>query len=296
MIFLALSLHIFLFLSLLFLTNFKKNYFNPVYFLVYANYFYFFILWFLWYFLNPQYVEKYQVGYYITLLYAIGFIIGVVYAQNININVINKISYIFPKSKFIFFKTENLFLVFFILALILIYFMYKTFQTLNPIEVLIQLEAQKQSGIIYKTGISYVYKPIQVFLTILFCFIVYNSYKENKTMYIYLSLIIFIYLSLAFGSKSLVVEPLFWWALIKHAFFKKISLKNILIVGIIILLFIPFLEIVRQNLFEKMESNLLMNVIHVLVGRINMELYLTKYFEMGYNIDYPNSLFHFFTY
>jgi len=297
MIFFAFFLHLLLFGSLLYLTNFKKNYFNPVYFLMYANYFYFFIIWILWYFVDKNYIFKYQYGYYLTLLHGIGLIIGVLYAQKLNKKLIINISKLLIKSKFEYISAKSLFYTFIFFSVIIIYITYDIYQTLNPIEILVKIEATKQLGIQYKSGLSYFIKPIQTLLILIFCFLIYRSFLERKVKYIVYSLIIYVLMALALGSKSMVVFPLFYIFIIKHNFFKKVSLKNIVIVGVLVLLFIPFLELVRQGLTYRIDENGFASIIHTLVGRINMQLYLTKFYEHGfYNIDYPNSLYHFFTY
>jgi hypothetical protein len=106
----------------------------------------------------------------------------------------------------------------------------------------------------------------------------------------------FIYLAIAFGSKSSVIMPLFYIGIIRHNFFKPIKLRTIVTWGIIILIFIAFFQLVRLGLFNKLETNPIASIIHTVVGRINMELYLTKYYEEGFNINYPESLEHFFLY
>ena len=293
MIWLAFYLHVLFFLVLLFVINFKKSYFNPVYFLIYANYFYFFILWILWYFVDETYIFKYQVGYYTTILF--GFVMGSLYFKLIFnkyfsflYNTFNKV---IPTSYIENISLEKIFLMFLFLFLILLIFQYITFNTLNPIEVLIQIESKRQLGVEYQGIIPYIKKPIHLLMDLLFCFIVYKSLLYKKYKYICISLVLFIYLAIAFGSKSAVVMPLFYLAIIKHNFLKPIPLRKIIFFSIFVLLFIVIFQLIRLGLFEEINYK---GILHTLVGRINMELYLTKYFNEGFNIDYPNSLKHFF--
>lgn len=296
MIFGAFFLHILLFVSLLYLTNFRKNYFNPVYFLLYANYFYFFILWILWYFVDKSYVYSYQYGYYLTLLHGMGLVFGVVYSQNFNKQFVHKISQFIPSSKFENISSSSIFIVFVLISLCIVYITYDIYQTLNPLEILIKIEASKQLGTVYTSGLMYFIKPFQLLVVLLFCFLVFKAYQENKKFYIFFALIILVTLSFALGSKSMVIFPIFYIFMIRHNFFKKVKLSRIVITGLLILLFIPLLELIRQDLLDRLDDGIVA-IIKTLVGRINMQLYLTEFSNKSfYGLEYPNSLYHFFTY
>ncbi len=296
MIFGAFFLHTLFFVSLLYLTNFRKNYFNPVYFLLYANYFYFFILWILWYFVDKSYVHSYQYGYYLTLLHGMGLVLGVVYSQNFNKQVIHKISQFIPSSKFENISSSIIFILFLLISFFIIYITYDIYQTLNPLEILIKIESSKQLGTVYTSGLMYFIKPFQLLVVFLFCFLVFRAYQENKKFYIFFALIIFVTLSFALGSKSMVIFPIFYIFMIRHNFFKKVKLSHIVFSGLLILLFIPLLELIRQDLFYSID-NVIIAIIKTLVGRINMELYLTEFLNKSfYSLEYPNSLYHFATY
>lgn len=218
-------LQIFLFVFLLKATNFSKNYFNVSYSLLYFNYFYFFILWWSWYIVDKNYIYKFITGYYLASIYSLGIFVGILIKNKTLMAISLKASRMYPKMTYIEeISVKKLFAILMFLLFIAVFAIAYIFKSVDPVYVLIKVNAAAISGELYQNKIMLLIRLYFMITNIIFCFLVLGVYGRNNGKYFYMiviSIICYAFVAFCIGSKSNVIFPVLYTLWIRHSFFKK---------------------------------------------------------------------------
>ena len=287
-------LQIFLFVFLLKATNFSKNYFNVSYSLLYFNYFYFFILWWSWYIVDKNYIYKFITGYYLASIYSLGIFVGILIKNKTLMAISLKASRMYPKMTYIEeISAKKLFAILMFLLLIAVFAIAHIFKSIDPIYILIKVNAAAISGELYQNKIMLLIRLYFMITNIIFCFLVLGVYGRNNGNGFYMiviSIVCYAFVAFCIGSKSNVIFPFLYTLWIRHSFFKKIKLGYLVGFTIIFIICIALLQIIRQNMFF-LFKDWLNSLLFIIAERIDMPFYLTKFYEKGfYGLEYSNSL------
>ena len=234
-------------------TNFSKNYFNVSYSLLYFNYFYFFILWWSWCIVDENYIYKFIIGYYLASIYSLGIFIGIFVKSKTLVAISLKVSRMYPKMTYIEeISVKKLFAILMFLIFMVVFAVAYIFKSVDPIYILIKVNAAVTSGELYQNKIILLIRLYFMITNIIFCFLVLGVYGRNNGNGFYMiviSIVCYAFVAFCIGSKSNVIFPVLYTLWIRHSFFKKIKLWHLVGFAIIFIICIALLQIIRQNMF-----------------------------------------------